>query len=92
MKKKTLAITPKLGLHARPASLFVQTSSRFQADVKVSKLMDGEEVVVNGKSVMGLMMLAAAFGEKVQITVDGPDEEAALAKIEELFRKKFDED
>lgn len=92
MKKKTLTITPKLGLHARPASLFVQTSSRFQADVKVSKLMDGEEVVVNGKSVMGLMMLAAAFGEKVLITVEGPDEDAALARIEELFRKKFDED
>ena len=92
MKKKTLTISPRLGLHARPASLFVQTSSRFQAEVKVSKVMDGEEVVVNGKSVMGLMMLAAAFGEKVQITVEGPDEDQALRKIEELFRKKFDED
>jgi phosphocarrier protein len=92
VKKKTMTISPRLGLHARPASLFVQTSSRFQAEVKVSKTMDGEEVVVNGKSVMGLMMLAAAFGEKVQITVDGPDEDQALQKIEELFRKKFDED
>ena len=92
MKKKTLAITPKLGLHARPASLFVQTSARFQSDVKVGKVMDGEEVVVNGKSVMGLMMLAAAFGEKIQVTIDGPDEDEALAKIEALFARKFDED
>jgi phosphocarrier protein len=92
VKKKTLAITPKLGLHARPASLFVQTSARFQSDVKVSKVMDGEEVVVNGKSVMGLMMLAAAFGEKIQVSIDGPDEDEALAKIEALFARKFDED
>ena len=92
MKKRTWAVSPKLGLHARPASLFVQTSARFQSDVKVSKMMDGEEVVVNGKSVMGLMMLAAAFGEKILVAVDGPDEDEALAQIAALFARKFDED
>ncbi|MBI5242056.1 MAG: HPr family phosphocarrier protein [Elusimicrobia bacterium] len=92
MKRRTLTVSPKLGLHARPASLFVQASARFLSDVRVSKVMDGEEIVVNGKSVMGLMMLAAAFGEKLHIAADGPDEEAAIEQIEALFARKFDED
>jgi len=92
MKTRTLTVTPRLGMHARPASLFVQTASKFRSDIKVSKHMDGEEVAVNGKSVMGLMMLAAAFGERVSVAADGPDEDAALDQLEGLFKRKCDED
>ena len=92
MTEKTFVVKNRLGLHARPASLFAQTSSRFRSEVKVSKSMDGEEVVVNGKSVMGLMMLAAACGESVKVVLDGPDEKEALKRLEDLFNRKFDEE
>lgn len=82
----------KLGLHARPASLFVQTASRHRCKVTVSKDQSGEEVVVNGKSVMGIMMLAAACGEVVKVILDGPDEKDALKRLEDLFLRKFDEE
>ena len=82
----------KLGLHARPASLFVQTASRHRCKVTVSKDQGGEEIVVNGKSVMGIMMLAAACGEQVKVILDGPDEKDALKRLEDLFLRKFDEE
>ncbi|MFA6092377.1 MAG: HPr family phosphocarrier protein [Elusimicrobiota bacterium] len=91
MKKKEFSVTPKLGMHARPASLFVQTTSKFRSDVKVTKKSEEEDVTVNGKSVMGLMMLAAAYGETIVVAVDGPDEDAVLDKLEDLFKRKFDE-
>ena len=56
------------------------------------KEADGEEIVINGKSIMGLMMLAAACGESIEVLVDGPDEDEAIKKIEELFARKFDEE
>lgn len=87
MMEKVLAVTPKLGLHARPAALFVQEAGRFKATVMVSK--DGVEI--NGKSVMGLMLLAAEHGSKLTIKVNGPDEKPALEAIERLFARKFDE-
>jgi len=92
MIEKTFKITPKLGLHARPASLFVQTSARFKSEIHVAKDQNGEEVVVNGKSVMGLMMLAAAHGEEVTVKADGPDAEKAIEAFDDLFQRKFDED
>ena len=92
MKRRVLVVTPRLGLHARPANLFAQTSARFRSDIKVRKEADGEEIVINGKSIMGLMMLAAACGESVEVLVDGPDEDEAIKKIEELFIRKFDEE
>lgn len=86
--EKILVVTPKLGLHARPAALFVQEAGRFRSTVMVSK--DGVEI--NGKSVMGLMLLAAEHGSKITVKVDGPDEKLALDAIEKLFARKFDED
>ncbi|MFH1784412.1 MAG: HPr family phosphocarrier protein [bacterium] len=86
--EKTFEIKNKLGLHARPAALFVQTSNRFKAQVKVIK--DGEEV--NGKSIMGLMMLAAEQGSKLVIRVSGEDSEILMTKLEELILRKFDEE
>lgn len=92
MTEKTFVVKNRLGLHARPASLFVQTASRHRCKVVVSKEQSGEEVVVNGKSVMGLMMLAAACGEQVKVVLDGPDEKEALKRLEDLFNRKFDEE
>jgi phosphocarrier protein HPr len=86
--KKEITITNRLGLHARPSALFVKTCSRFKSEVWVEK--DGERV--NGKSIMGLMMLAAGQGSKLLINCEGPDADRALAEIEAVVQRKFDED
>ena len=87
MLTRELTITNKLGLHARPAAMFVKVSSAHEAEIWVEK--DDEQV--NGKSIMGLMMLAAGFGSKLTITTDGPDEEAAMKQIEALISGGFTE-
>jgi phosphocarrier protein len=85
---RELVILNRYGLHARPAALFVKTSNRFKAEVWVEK--DGEEV--NGKSIMGLMMLAAGHGSKIKISASGSDAEKFLEEIEQLVAKRFHED
>src|SRR5438477_1431998 len=85
---KDLLVVNKLGIHARPAALFVKTANRFTCDIFVEK--DGEKV--NGKSIMGLMMLAAGPGSKLTIHAQGPDASKAIAEIESLLKRKFDED
>ena len=85
---KEITIVNRLGLHARPAALFVKVASRFRAEVWVKK--DNEEV--NGKSIMGLMMLAAGQGSKLQVRCEGPDAVHALEEIEALINAKFNED
>lgn len=85
---KELTIQNRLGLHARPSAMFVKVCSRFRSEIWVEK--DGEQV--NGKSIMGLMMLAAGQGSKLLVTCEGPDAEKALAEIEALIARKFDED
>ena len=79
-------IANKLGMHARPAALFVKTAHRFSSQVLVEK--DGE--IVNGKSIMGLMMLAAGPGSKLTVQANGHDASQALAEIETLINRKFD--
>ena len=76
---KQLIIVNRLGLHARPSAMFVKTASRFKCEIGVEK--DGERV--NGKSIMGLMMLAAGQGSKLAVTCEGSDGEKALAEIED---------
>ncbi|MFA6004429.1 MAG: HPr family phosphocarrier protein [Elusimicrobiota bacterium] len=88
MIKKVLTVTPKLGMHAKPAGMFVREAARFKSEIMISK--DGSEV--NGKSVMQLMLLAAEHGAKVTLRISGPDEKEALAAIEALFIRKFDEE
>ncbi|MFA5779844.1 MAG: HPr family phosphocarrier protein [Elusimicrobiota bacterium] len=88
MIRKTVKIKNKLGLHARPASLFVQTTSKFKSGIKVLK----DEQEVDGKSIMGLMMLAAGFGTELQILIDGIDENELISAIENLIERKFDEE
>ena len=85
---RELTIQNRLGLHARPSAMFVKTCSRFRCDVWVEK--DGERV--NGKSIMGLMMLAAGHGSKLHITCEGPDSDRALQEIETLINSKFNEE
>ena len=85
---KELTIVNRLGMHARPSAMFVKTASRFRAEVWVEK--DGERV--NGKSIMGLMMLAAGQGSKLLVSCEGADADKALAEIEAVILRKFDED
>ena len=85
---KELVVTNKLGIHARPAAMFVKTANRFDCDIFVEK--DGERV--NGKSIMGLMMLAAGPGSKLEVFAEGPDAAHAVVELEALLRRKFDED
>jgi len=86
--EKDIPIINRLGLHARPAAMFVRISSRYRAEVWVSK--EGEEV--NGKSIMGLMMLAAGQGSKLHVRCEGPDADKAMAELEELINARFHED
>lgn len=85
---REIVILNRYGLHARPAALFVKTSNRYKCEVWVEK--DGEEV--NGKSIMGLMMLAAGNGSKLKVSATGPDAEKFLTEVEELVAKRFHED
>ena len=85
---RELTIINKLGVHARPAALFVKTANRYECEISVEK--DGEKV--NGKSIMGLMMLAAGPGSRLIIQAVGHDAASAVVEIETLIRSKFDEE
>src|SRR5207248_4140527 len=85
---KDFLVANKLGIHARPAAMFVKTANRFACDVFVEK--DGEKI--NGKSIMGLMMLAAGPGSKLLLHVRGTDAQHAIAELEALVQRKFDEE
>jgi phosphocarrier protein HPr len=84
---RELLVQNKMGIHARPAAMIVRVTNKFKADVFVEK--DDEQV--NGKSIMGLMMLAAAKGTKIKFIATGEDGESMLNELEALFAKKFDE-
>jgi phosphocarrier protein HPr len=85
---KDLVVSNKLGVHARPAAMFVKVANRFECDIFVEK--DGE--TVNGKSIMGLMMLAAGPGSRLRVRANGTDAAQAIGEIEALLKRKFDED
>ncbi|MFN2476753.1 MAG: HPr family phosphocarrier protein [Chthoniobacterales bacterium] len=86
--EKEVTIVNRLGMHARPAALFVRVASRFRSEIWVEK--EGEQI--NGKSIMGLMMLAAGQGSKLLIRCEGPDADRAMQEIEALIASKFNED
>ena len=88
MQQQEFEIVNKLGLHARASALFVKTASKFQSEVKLAR----ESVEVNGKSIMGIMMLAASKGTTVRLTVEGSDEEEAMQTIGELIKDGFGEE
>ena len=85
---KDFLVANKLGIHARPAAMFVKIANRYSCEIFVEK--DGEKV--NGKSIMGLMMLAAGQGSKLRIRCDGPDADKAMEELEELVKAGFNED
>jgi phosphocarrier protein HPr len=85
---KNLEIKNRLGLHARAAAQLVQTAAQFDAEITVGK----DNQVVNGKSIIGLMMLAAAQGSYVDVSVSGPQAVEALEAIERLVEAKFNEE
>ena len=88
MKKVEVTIKNKAGLHARPSSLFVQTASKYDSDINV--IFDEE--VINGKSIMGLMLLAAEQGRVLILECDGEDEDEMIADLVDLIEvKKFNE-
>ena len=87
MLKQSVEIINKLGLHARASSKFTQTASQFKCEVWVTK--DGSRV--NGKSIMGLMMLAAAKGTVIELETDGADEVAAMQALTDLINDYFGE-
>jgi phosphocarrier protein len=86
--EKEVTIVNRLGMHARPAAMFVRIASRYRAEIWVEK--EGEQI--NGKSIMGLMMLAAGQGSKLLIRCEGPDADKAMEEIEELIAGRFNED
>jgi phosphocarrier protein len=88
MLQKECLIINKLGLHARASALFVKTSSKFTSDVKLAR----DSVEVNGKSIMGIMMLAASKGTTVTLTVNGVDETEAFQAISDLISNGFGEE
>ena len=88
MIAKDIAVTNRLGLHARAAGKLVRLAGEFKSRIMIAK--DGSEV--NAKSILGLMMLAAAMGTTVTVTSEGDDEAAAMEAVQDLFRRKFDEE
>ncbi len=86
MASKTVKIVNKLGLHARPSAKVVQTATRFKSEITLEK----EGLEVNGKSIMGVMMLAAEMGAEVTVTATGEDEEEAVKAMCEVIASKFD--
>ena len=87
MIETKITIVNKLGLHARAASKFVTTASAFGAEIKVNK--DGQ--IVDGKSIMSVMMLAASKGTELALTFDGSDEQKAMDALTQLINNRFDE-
>ncbi|HVA67405.1 MAG TPA: HPr family phosphocarrier protein [Elusimicrobiota bacterium] len=88
MQEQELEIKNRLGFHARPAALFAKEAAKYRSSITVCK--DGLEI--NGKSVLGLLMMAAESGSRLRVRAEGPDEKEALAAIARLFAEKFQED
>ena len=87
MTERSVEIVNKNGLHARPAAEIVKLSSRFQSEITIVR----DDLEVNGKSIMGVMMLAAEYGSELLLRADGSDEEDAVSAIAKLIESKFGE-
>ena len=88
MNEKTITISNRAGIHARPAALLVQTANSFSSDIYLEK--DGERV--NGKSIMGIITLGATYNTTLKIIAEGDDENEAVEALAKLFENKFAED
>ena len=85
MLRKNIVVTNKAGLHAKPASLFVQTANEFSSEIYISK----GSTRVNAKSIMGVMILAVSKGDEILLEVNGDDEKAAMDRLTSLIENKF---
>lgn len=85
--EKTLVVQNKMGIHARPAAMIVRAANKFSSEIFFEK----DDELVNGKSIMGLMMLAAGHGSKLRVVATGEDAEELMQEVEKLFAGKFDE-
>ena len=88
MLERTVTIANRVGLHARPAAEFVKLAGHYRCDVKLTK----DDLTVDGKSIMGVMMLAAGKGSEVILYADGEDEDESIQKLVELINNRFNED
>ena len=88
MVERTVTILNKKGLHTRPAATLVKTAAKFQSELSIWK--DG--LVINGKSIIGVMTLAAEHGSTLTLRLEGPDEVEAAEALVDLFARKFDEE
>ena len=88
MQRREITVTNKLGLHARPSALLVKTANNFRSELHIIMA----DVEVNGKSIMGVMTLAAASGSNLVLQADGVDEDYLLEEIVKLFESNFGED
>ncbi|MDR0723669.1 MAG: HPr family phosphocarrier protein [Endomicrobium sp.] len=87
MKEKTIIVSNKMGLHARPAAMLVQTASKYKSSVKIIK----DDFGIDAKSIMGIMTLAAGQGSQLKFVAEGPDENEVLVELENLFKSNFSE-
>jgi phosphocarrier protein HPr len=87
MLERNVTIANKNGLHARPAAEIVKTAAKYKSDITLVR----DDLEVNGKSIMGVMMLAAEYGSTLVLRADGPDAEAAVAALADLIESKFGE-
>lgn len=88
MVAKKIIVQNRAGIHARPASLIVQTATKFQSNI----VFEREHMTVNAKSIMGVMTMAAGYQTELTVSADGTDEAEALAALEALFAAKFEEE
>ena len=88
MIRKTIKIVNKLGMHARPATMIVKAASKYRSEFKIIK----SDMEINGRSIMGVMTLAAEFGSELELVADGVDEEFLIKQIAKMFEDKFGED
>ncbi len=91
MQKVTLTLTNRVGLHARPAALFVQTAARFRSNVTVRSLTRGTPPV-NAKAILSVLTLGAEQGHELELVAEGPDESEAIAALKELIESRFGEE
>jgi phosphocarrier protein HPr len=87
MVERQVRVVNRLGLHARPAAEIVKTAAKFKSEITIIR----DDLEVNGKSIMGVMMLAAEYGATITLRADGPDEEQAVDALAELIASKFRE-
>ena len=88
MIEKILTVKNRAGIHARPASLIAQMSNKFSSEITLEK----DSIVVNAKSIMGVITMAAGYNTTITLKVEGPDEQDAANAIVNLFESKFEED